>query len=80
MIERFLIAILTLVILAQAITMPPSVAQDAGTIPPCATTTRRPTRTPTPEATPTVTPTPTQGIGEPAYLGYNWLVPVGGQP
>lgn len=53
-----------------------SQAQDTGTIPACATATRRPTRTP--EGTPTATPTPT--IIGPAYLGYNWLVPVGGQP
>lgn len=72
--KNVLIAILTIIVFAQAIAMPPSQAQ---TIPPCATATRRPTRTPTPEATATATPTPT--IGEPVMIEYDWMPLVGGQ-
>lgn len=58
-------------LLAYSAMVPPVTAQDGGTVPPCATPTRRPHRTPTPEATPTII--------DPAYLGYDWLPMVGGE-
>ena len=78
MIEKISIAILIIVIFAQSIAMPPSVAQ---TVPaPCATATRRPTKTPWAFSTSTPTATPPQGIGEPVMIEYGWLPLVGGQP